>query len=139
MLSICFCKILGMESIGLLFVITHLIMLTQSAPVTSRTNQLLWNTQSRWCTPQQFSCIKKFASTTSGAYTQSSTDTGNNTATQQGNQSSSDVLTDVPVCCGFCSCESDCAEYGTCCLMEFGNLQLGKKLLDDATAKYVTF
>ena len=57
--------------------------------------------------------------------------------THLANQSSSADITEQSACCGFCSCEDDCAEYGSCCLSEYRNLNYGSEMVDKAAAKYV--
>ena len=57
--------------------------------------------------------------------------------THLANQRSSADVTEQSACCGFCSCEDDCAEYGSCCLSEYRNLNYGREMVDKAAAKYV--
>lgn len=35
-------------------------------------------------------------------------------------------------CCGPCSCEADCFEYGTCCLHMYNNLDEGRQQVENA-------
>ena len=65
------------------------------------------------------------------------TDDDDHNVTHLANQSSSADITEQSACCGFCSCEDDCAQYGSCCLSEYRNLNYGREMVDKAAAKYV--
>ena len=65
------------------------------------------------------------------------TEDDDHNVTHLANQSSPADITEQSACCGFCSCEDDCAEYGSCCLSEYRNLNYGREMVDKAAAKYV--
>ena len=146
-----------MGFIRLLLVVAQLIQPTNLADNSLKAR--IWKTQQHWCISQHYSCRYKPDKTMypldyqcgsqQGAVAVNNgiqednksssialTDGADHNSTKQVNQSPPAAMTNYAACCGFCSCEDDCAEYGSCCLPEYRSLEYGRKISKTAAAKY---
>ena len=124
-----FYRLAGMGAIRVFFVATQLML-----PLYFADEKLmcLWKSKEQWCSPQHHSCQNQHDNTCD-----SQQSTPDITTIPHGNQSWPTVQDGAP-CCGFCSCELDCAEFGSCCLSEYKNFKQGQKSVEKA-AKYINF